>query len=73
MIRSSDWAVKPQHKQVEPFCQTHYQKGLSLKTEEVKIKSYDINSILEGYCTLNTLFFFRRKRFIGLDMYWNCF
>ena len=24
----------------------------SLKTEEVRIKSYDINSLLEGHCTL---------------------
>ena len=26
----------------------------SLKTERVRIKSYDINSLLEGRCTLNT-------------------
>ena len=28
-------------------------KRVSLKTEGVKIKSYDINSLLEGHCTLN--------------------
>ena len=26
----------------------------SLKTEGVRIKSYDINSLLAGHCTLNT-------------------
>ena len=30
----------------------------SLNTEGVRIKSYDINSLLEGHCTLNTGFFF---------------
>ena len=29
-----------------------------LKTEGVRIKSYDINSHLEGHCTVNTVFFF---------------
>ena len=28
-------------------------KGFSLKTERVKVKSYDINLLLEGHCTLN--------------------
>ena len=27
-------------------------KRISLKTEGVKIKGYDIDSLLEGYCTL---------------------
>ena len=31
----------------------------SLNTEGVRIKSYDINSLLEGHCTLNTVFFFQ--------------
>ena len=30
-------------------------KWVSLKTGGVQIKSYDINSLLEGRCTLNTI------------------
>ena len=31
-------------------------KRVSLKTEGVKIKSYDINSLLEGHCIFKTGF-----------------
>ena len=52
---------------LSPFCQKDYQMGLS-KSEGVKIKSYDhVNSLLEDHCTLRV--YFRRKRFIRLDMY----
>ena len=46
-----------------------------LKTEMVRIKSYDINSLLEGHRTLNAGLFSNQFRpsFIRLDMYWKLF
>ena len=47
-------------------------KRVSLKTEGVKIKSYDINSSLE--VTVSYIWvYYRWKRFILLDIYWKSF
>ena len=38
----------------EAFSVKQIIKRVSPKTEGIKIKSYDINSLLENYCTFNT-------------------
>ena len=45
---------------LNPFCRTDNQKGL--KTEGIQIKSYDINSLLEGHCTINTCYLKIKKK-----------
>ena len=66
MLRNNPWYTF-----VEPFLSNRLSKGSLSKQKGVTIKSYDINSLLEGHCTFSTVIS-GENAFFALECVENC-